>query len=326
MKNLPYEQIAKYLAGEATEAETKELQQWIKEHPNEMLEMTAIWEKTNRENKFSDVDTALTKVNSQIDKLENEQGKNKFTKKNVFYALGIAASIVILFTALNITNILNWNKSETENYVAITTSEKETKDVVLPDGSTIKLNNESSIRYARDFQTNRDLYLEGEAFFDVAPDPQHPFTIHTNNTEVQVLGTSFGIRALDMEDEVIVTVATGTVSFSDANKMIEVKLNKGEQAVYKSESKKIKKNETLDPNYLAWQTKVLQFKNTPMTQVAKLTGEIYHTSINVDPSVQDLQLTSTFEKLDIDQVIEIIELTLDIKAEKRGNEIFFTKK
>ncbi|CAN0506351.1 unnamed protein product, partial [Scytosiphon promiscuus] len=83
----------------------------------------------------------------------------------------------------------------------------------LPDGSVIKLNGQSTLSFKENFQEGllREVYLEGEAFFNVAKNAKKPFVIHTSYSEVKVLGTSFNVNAFPENKEVKVSVSTGKV-------------------------------------------------------------------------------------------------------------------
>ena len=338
MENIPYQQIAKYLAGESTEVEKKEIELWIEQHPTEMAEMTAIWKKTNADHSFSNIESALKNVNARLDKLETieiiktaekVEVEPKSKRRTLLYTLGIAASIAVLFTIMHVTNLFNVEDEPISNCgcEVFQTGPNEVKEIILPDGSQIILNGSSSIEYASNFDGDkREVGLHGEAFFDIAKEPNRPFIIHTDNTETRVLGTSFGIRAMEYGGDVIVTVATGVVSFTSEKTKSEVKLNKGEQASYISKSEKIEKSEISDPNYLAWQTKILTFDDTPLSEVAMLIEEVYHIPVSVDPTISEMHLTARFEKLNIDELLQIVSLSLDIDAQKIDKGIFFKNK
>ena len=83
----------------------------------------------------------------------------------------------------------------------------------LEDGSEILLNAGSTVAYPQQFTTAiREVYLEGEAFFEIAPDAARPFIVKTKEMDVRVLGTSFNVRAHPDMDQAKVTVASGKVS------------------------------------------------------------------------------------------------------------------
>lgn len=89
--------------------------------------------------------------------------------------------------------------------------------ITLPDGSQVMLNSASSISYSSDYNvTNRDVYLWGEAYFDVADNQNIPFIVHTQEMSVRALGTKFNVKAYSDEDFVVATLVEGSI-LADAN-------------------------------------------------------------------------------------------------------------
>lgn len=327
MKNIPYELIARYLAGECNDSEKQEIIEWSKKYPDEMAEFYKIWNQASVNDFNPDIEAALTKVNTRIE-ANNELGR-KFTKKRILWALTAAATIAVILFGFWWSNMQDTTtNSINRTLLTVATQEKETIELLLPDGSKVWLNHLSNLKYPEIFQGNtREVYLEGEAFFDISPNANNPFIIYANNTQTRVVGTSFGVKALKETDEVIVTVATGIINFSakeQASKYIELK--QGEQGICKPEEKKLEKKDSSDLNLLAWKTKILTFKDTPLLEVAKLVEDIYHTPITVDDTIADFQITSTFNQLDLKEIIQIIEITLEINAEIGDSGILLTER
>lgn len=325
MKNIPYELIARYLAGECNDDEKQQVLEWSKQHPDLMDEFTSIWKQVPEKEFNPDVEQALQKVNNRI----ATTPKNK--SKKMFMLIGsLAAAVVAIFIIVNITGYLSQNtsgSSSANSLLAVNTGINETTEYLLPDGSKVWLNQSSTIRYPEIFTGEaREIYLEGEAFFDIAPDANKPFIIHANNTQTKVVGTSFGIRAFKESDQVIVTVSTGIIKFSAEGKYDHIELRQGEQGICNTEKQQLEKNANPDPNYLAWKTKILVFKQSSLSEVAKVIEDVYHTPVSVNSSVADLEITSTFDQLSINEVMQIIELTLGVKAENNKNGIVISER
>lgn len=323
MENIPYELIARYLAGECNDNEKQQVLEWSRKHPDIMDEFSKIWEHDASGEFSPDVEKALQNVNQRID---TRKGRSK---RMLLYMSGavaaIAAVVVILISIISPQNQdAPVNIQVNSSLLTLNTEVNETREYQLPDGSKVWLNQSSSLKYPESFTNDsREVYLEGEAFFDIAPNKEKPFIIHANNTQTRVVGTSFGIRAVKDADEVVVTVSTGIVNLSAEGKTGHIELKQGEQGLCKTEEKKLEKNNNPDPNLLAWKTKVLIFKQSPLTEVARIIEDAYHIPVTVDSSVADLQITSTFDQLSLEEITQIIEITLQIKAEKSENGIIF---
>lgn len=141
------------------------------------------------------------------------------------------------------------------------TQKGERKTISLVDGSTINLNSESVLKISENYnKTKRELELKGEAFFEVAENPEKPFIVHSNNFTTTDLGTSFNIR--DSEEGCIeVTVRTGKVEVNNAELHKKILLIKGERAVFTNKNNNFVKSKSSSPNYYEWKDNILRFDN-----------------------------------------------------------------
>jgi transmembrane sensor len=149
------------------------------------------------------------------------------------------------------------------------------RTVVLPDGSSIILQPQSFIQFPKDFNAgeDREVFLTGEAFFEVKRDPTRPFLVHTNEIVTRVLGTSFTVRGFENEN-VVVRVKTGRVSVFKENKQkgatdIEgVVLTPNQQVVYEREQMKMAKSLIEDPVVLGSKTNYdFKYIDTPVRKI-----------------------------------------------------------
>ena len=224
--------LAKYLADETDTPETDIIGEWkgtSKENQRTFEHSKLIFEVilSLKNQKTVDVDAAWRKLNISHNydtKSVENQTVNPIVKLNwLNNFLKIAAVLVVLFGLWFVAakqfvvpknDVLSF---KTGNVVA---------EKTLSDGTKISLNKNSFITYPKTFEGNtREINLEGEAFFEVHHDAAHPFIIHTQGTNVQVLGTSFNIRAYNAQVQVV--VRTGRVRFSKNN--AEVILEKGQK-------------------------------------------------------------------------------------------------
>lgn len=126
----------------------------------------------------------------------------------------------------------------------------------LPDGTLVYLNKDSRLTYPKAFdKSERVVVLEGEAFFDVQRDEEHPFVIYSGNTKTEVLGTSFNLKAYDKQDEVELTVVSGEVKLSImgiAANNSSVNLIKGEQGLFNKDKIELSETEPASQEFIAW--------------------------------------------------------------------------
>jgi transmembrane sensor len=190
------------------------------------------------------------------------------------------------------------------------------KKIQLHDGSSITLQPGSEVRYPKKFGENREVYLSGDAFFDVAKDPQRPFLVYANEITTRVLGTSFRIRANRNEKEIIVAVKTGKVSVrASKEKSIasaavneEITLTPNQQAVYKRNEQVVVKQIVKEPEVIISQPAAKNsYVNASVIDILKNLSDSYGLKIHYDSeALSDCTLTSDiidgeglFEQLEI---------------------------
>jgi len=178
-------------------------------------------------------------------------------------------------------------------------------EVRLSDGSKVKLNSGSWLRFPKQFNDSiRPVELGGEAFFEVARNTQKPFTIKSGNLDVMVLGTSFNVNAYPENKEIAVTVATGKVKLT-SNDGKEIFLERSEQGIYDKDVHQISKN-TIDlKNFLEWRDGILRFENTSLTTMTQKLSRWYGIEFNFqDTSIRNCRFTGMFKDEKLETVLE----------------------
>lgn len=162
----------------------------------------------------------------------------------------------------------------------------QTKVLRLSDGTLVRLNAGSSLFYPQRFSrlfSRRDVYLDGEAHFDVAENRSQPFVVHVGNLKVKVLGTHFNVKAYPAEELVTTTLEQGRVKvYGDK---IAMTLLPDEQAVYNRISGKMTKRSVDSGNYNQWMKGKLLFDQTPLKVIIADLQRRYNVSIKATPAV-----------------------------------------
>lgn len=177
---------------------------------------------------------------------------------------------------------------------------------VLPDGTKVKLNSESSLIVDASFgDVDRRVELIGEAFFEVTSDTQRPFIIKTNKVETKVIGTSFNVRSYSDENNMEVLVVTGEVSVSDdlGNSII---LNPNELLEYDRSENSIKKSVRTDAlAHIGWKDGILLFENDPFQKVIGKIERWYDVEISFpENSHVPGDYTATFHNKSLERVMD----------------------
>lgn len=185
--------------------------------------------------------------------------------------------------------------------------------VVLPDGSKVWLNAESTIQFPVPFhKESRSIGLQGEAFFDVTKNPNQPFIVESGKVKVKVLGTRFNFKAYANDPTIEVILEEGKIALTMPKNtaMQEAELKPGDRMVYEKASNESSiKNENIN-KYIAWHTGKLIFNNTPITEVAQILSRWYGIEVIVaDAEIMNYRFTTTFENESLFEVIELLGLS-----------------
>lgn len=322
-ENLQYEHIAKYLAGELSDDEKILFEQWLQEkEENQQLlkEYQQLYKSSNNYEDNFEVNTteAWQKFESNMNwNQENDTSEaDTIAKEITMYSRNLwRIAAVFLFMAVGLLWIFQSNQNSTDWLVA-QTMDSEKKEIQLPDGSSVWLNENTRLTYAPDFATNRQLTLQGEAFFDVQRDEEHPFVIESEQTITKVLGTSFNVRAYPNESFVEVNVASGKVSFAQtrSNKKPLI-LEKQELGRLDKSKWELQEYKMTDNNKLAWRTRNLTFKDTPLQTILDDIAHSYGITIKVEnDQLNNCHFTGEFNDTNLQEVIQSIEFALNLQV------------
>ena len=175
---------------------------------------------------------------------------------------------------------------------------KENRVLFLADGSTVTLSPGSKLNYPSSFDgmKKREVFLYGQAFFDIKHNVSRPFIVHTGKLETLVLGTAFNIRAIPDETDVIITVKRGKVKVSNQNKTLAV-ITPNQQITYNLKNISSTVEVLNNDSYLDWKEQDLLLDNLTVAEAAKLLEERYKVKIVInEPSLGSQRFTTTFKK------------------------------
>jgi transmembrane sensor len=219
----PWPLIAKYLAGECSPEEKLAMEWWLEEYDNLLLfrQIEAAWkqEKEPENDPAFNLESGLSKLHAKMAEQEYAT-EGEVADRPGFFKISswMAAAGILLATGLGYLLVSRQHDSRSTAGVAIETRTSGAKDIVsieLPDGTQVWLNKNSKIEYPKVFDGDeRQVYLQGEAFFEVVPNPEKPFIVKSDRISTRVLGTSFDVRAYKGDETASVSVATGKVEVS----------------------------------------------------------------------------------------------------------------
>lgn len=204
------------------------------------------------------------------------------------------------------------------------------RTVQLPDNSTVTLNGNSRICFSESWNESeiREVWLEGEAFFSVMHTADHKkFVVHTNNMEIEVLGTEFNVN--NRRGETKVTLSSGAVKLNGkgkAKKVKDVLMRPGEQASL-NEQQQFHLREVDTRKFTTWKDHVMIFDHTPVAEVAVMIEETYGLKVMLrGNSVGELELTGSLPANDIHALLGMLKATLNLDISRKGDQVIISEK
>ena len=347
---IPWSLIKKYFQDNLSDIENRQLELWKNTNKlnqaiyKEILEDESI-KNAVITNKWENSSLGWQKI---LTKIKLPARKISFSRK-LFYAVGgIAASIILFFSILSITQFIRLKEIQSpENYTSIYSPRGQRTSIILPDQSKVWLNSESLLKYPSNYnQKTRNVIIDGEAFFEVTNNIKKPFIVETNELKVKVYGTSFNVKAFSKEKYIETTLIKGKLSIipvnSEGEESNEIFLKPEEKCIYEKSTSEIisnpdkkpnsdanekkleetiqskadnkpkimvKRNIDLEPEEL-WKDGKLIFKNETFSELAIKMERWFDVKIHFeDKIIKNYKFTGVFEKETINQAMEALRVS-----------------
>lgn len=218
----------------------------------------------------------------------------------------------------------------TPRHREITTAFGEMRAVKLADGSVVTLNANSKLHFASDFldQPSREVWMEGEAFFEVAKQRVNgtaiPFVVHADNLSVKVLGTAFNV--INRRQKVAVALEHGSVSVVDElNTQNAILLKPGEKVSQVKQKTPLIKQPIQIDQYTAWKDNVILFRQKSLPEIAEMMKDMYNIDVILDnPALRDERFSGSFPADSADVFFKKLQKMYPIEIKKEG-QVFHLK-
>lgn len=258
-------------------------------HPNEIFDNEVI------------ITTDISKLKKEIKAIKKINNVVFLNNRN----WSIAASLLLL-VGISCFFYLSSTAVATKQYA---TKLGEHTKITLSDGTQIWLNAGSLLKYPVEFKGNtREVYLTGEAFFDVAKDKKHPFIIHTDKMDTKVFGTSFNVQAYPGQTTQEVAVLTGKVNVKSTVTDENVYVTPGQKVIFKSKNSSLQAFTDIPVNSISlWRKNIIVFDDTPLPEVIATINRNYNVAIAIEnKNLNNLKISGYFKELPADQVIGLV--------------------
>ncbi|MCC6459357.1 MAG: FecR domain-containing protein [Saprospiraceae bacterium] len=311
------ELLAKHLAGESSPEEDATLARWLEESPTHRRyfdELQWLWERSPQGKTPSpralDTEAALRRVKDSLNKGHSPTVALRWQRS---FWLRAAAAVLVLAVAA----VLWFQRSASRAPLQLVAANTALSDT-LTDGSVVRLAPRSGLTVVPGFnRRERRLRLQGEAFFQVAPDTARPFVVEVQALEVQVVGTAFTVDNSTAPNTVFVRVSEGKVRVQARGQMLL--LLPGEGAEYDIPSGRLQRIAP-EQGVPSGKNRVLYFESTPLLAVVEQINTRYDTHISIkNKNLENCPLTARYNDLPLDRVLELIAESFSIRVEKTGD-------
>lgn len=330
--------IHRYLSGEASEEEKKDLERWleISEENKKLFRQIQKIYNVELQNRYQyNKEAALNEFRKVM-----EADASSAVKKSarIYHApkrktgvwlkiaalfLTVAGISIYLVTSLDISG--DATLEEVTQGVLVETEPGEQKSFRLSDGSRVRLNAASSIYIPTGFGTaTREVDLSGEAFFEIEPGHEYEFSVVTETARVAVLGTSFSVRAWQDRDESIIAVQTGRVLLRSSDPQIT-----DHTIVTAGQYSQVRAGEAPDPaqdvnldQYLGWTNQMFVFEETPLLDVLRQLELHFNVRITVSDSSNIYDpVTARYRNESLSEILRFTSIThgVEFEVESQNN-------
>jgi ferric-dicitrate binding protein FerR (iron transport regulator) len=313
--------IARYFGGSSSEEENISLRKWIQESDENKKcfeQLLNIWLTKDPSffNKSIYTDRALEKILQKITK--------KPVLKNIWTYWGKIAAVI--FIPMLIVTFL-WVSAKHKElmtlsapvYNEVFATFGTRTSLRLADGTLVWLNSGSSLKYPDKFTgEKREVFLRGEAYFEVTTNPRMPFIVKSRNLNVKATGTRFNVLDYSSDIKSEVTLVSGKVFVSEfdttgSGKLIS-ELNPDQHMVYNDQTKSFKIDNEETYKYYSWKDGKLIFRNEPLSEVVKKIGQVFNVDIELrGAKLQGYRYRATFEDESLSEILKLLEISSPIK-------------
>ncbi|QEM07533.1 FecR family protein [Mucilaginibacter rubeus] len=340
--------LVKYITGEATLQELEQVKQWISAHPENEQYFVQLYETWHN---MLYLQPAVVNKDNAYNKLSTGMEPAEPSRYARLISWGKVAAAVALLAAVTVTLYNRYSKNA-ESVRQIAANPGAIKKIVLSDGTQVWLNADSKLNYTADFgKITRTVYLEGEAFFDIAPGKKEvPFIVNTKNYTIRDIGTKFNLKAYASDPFFETTVVKGEVSVegnieNNAHEMSRIYVKPRQVLrIYYHPKKENYSYTTPDPKslneiqvseidsakldrYDGWKENLLVFDGATLSEIAKVLERRYNVTINMtDAELSGIRYSGSFKNIQsIEKVLAIIKANTAINYSINGNTVNITR-
>ncbi|UII27684.1 FecR domain-containing protein [Fulvivirga maritima] len=308
--------LDRFFRKQCTEEETEVVMKWLTDPKNadqvdELMETK--WERGSYDPGAEKAGEVHERINKIITAKNNDSSRK-------YWVYSAAAIVLIAVFGLLFLEGSPWANAD-DGFITKMTASGDKLTTQLPDGSIVTLNSESEIRYSASYGvTDRQIFLKGEALFEVAKDTERPFIVNCGEVDVTALGTVFNINAFDPEDKTEVSLLRGKVNVK-AEKA-ELILNKGESATFVNSTDTLMKRVGENSSSALWAEGIIHFNKTAIDEALIVLERWYDVDIELVNKPNPAPVVSgSFKDANLESVLKSIGFALEFEFKRTNKKV-----
>ena len=316
------ETLIKYITGQADAVEAGQVGTWAsasEERQKELGRIRNVWILSGLGN---EVDQLIKEpeIRRILDKIRIKKDPKKTRR------LKLLKYAAVLFFVVSISGFLGYLISQSaipaSEYTGIIVPKGERSKVVLPDGSTVQLNGGSQLRFSPGYRSGkRSVFLEGEAFFEVAHDRFHPFVVEAGNLHIEVLGTKFNISSYPDDETITTYLEEGKVKVCIEGQG-DTYLKPSEVLKFNKPDGTAEKQTVSDHRFSDWTKGILNIKGETIEELARKLERRFDIRISFgDAEVRKHTYSGSIKDEELETVLEALKFTSSLKYKKHGKSV-----
>lgn len=317
------------IAGTTTEEENRQLMEWFRQCASKeeffMLFETA-WKESPDEMPRDVQERMYRRLSRELDEKKTKTIllRSRFSWK-VWPQIAVACIIIVL-------GLVNYRMNDkqkqlsTQNFTVL--AEKGQRAfITLPDSTKVWLNSDTKISYPADYGLKeRNVTLVGEAYFEVAKNPDKRFIVEAKGMQVEALGTSFNVNAYQNDNKIIASLFSGSVRVSYDRHVAILKPHESVKVDLLNRSFSRYKDESMQ-NIALWRKNEITFDGESLEEITHIMSRLYNTTICIeDESLKKVCYIGTIRNNNLENFIDIINLTTPVVYENKGDTVFLRKR
>ena len=323
------ELLHRLIAGTTTEEENRQLMEWFRQCASKeeffMLFETA-WKESPDEMPRDVQERMYRRLSRELDEKKTKTIllRSRFSWK-VWPQIAVACIIIVL-------GLVNYRMNDkqkqlsTQNFTVL--AEKGQRAfITLPDSTKVWLNSDTKISYPADYGLKeRNVTLVGEAYFEVAKNPDKRFIVEAKGMQVEALGTSFNVNAYQNDNKIIASLFSGSVRVSYDRHVAILKPHESVKVDLLTRSFSRYKDESMQ-NIALWRKNEITFDGESLEEITHIMSRLYNTTICIeDESLKKVCYIGTIRNNYLENFIDIINLTTPVVYENKGDTVFLRKR